>query len=130
MLITNLLILITLICTAPGYETLYIITPEPIQPYAKIVYAIGMVEGNCDTLSYNPKEEATGYFQIRPIRLRDYNQRTQSHYTINDMYDYRKANKVFMYYATQYRYDDYKGIAKDWNKSKTNRYYLKVKKYL
>jgi hypothetical protein len=109
---------------------LYIITPEPIQPYAKIVYAIGMVEGNCDTLSYNPKEEATGYFQIRPIRLRDYNQRTQSHYTINDMYDYRKANKVFMYYATQYRYDDYKGIAKDWNKSKTNRYYLKVKKYL
>jgi hypothetical protein len=32
-----------------------------------------MVETKGDTLAYNPYEEATGIFQIRPIRLKDYN---------------------------------------------------------
>ena len=68
------------------------------------------------------------YFQVRPIRLKDYNQRTGKSYTMKDMYDYDKALEVFMYYCTE----DIEQTAKNWNGSgkKTIDYWLKVKKEL
>jgi hypothetical protein len=132
MITTTILLFLFMRLAAPEFSCVYIAYSEPIQPYAKIIYAIGMVEGNCDTLAYNPVEKAYGYFQIRPIRLMDYNQRTGSHYVIKDMYDFNKAKTVFMYYADKIGYQNRDKIIRDWNGSgkATYKYLKKVKKYL
>ena len=70
---------------------------DPVNPFGKIIHAIGKVETGFDTLAYNPKEEAVGYFQIRPIRLKDYNNRTGSNYRKKDLYDYYVSEKIFLY---------------------------------
>jgi hypothetical protein len=43
---------------------LAIVKTAPHNPYQRRIFAVGMVEGNCDTLAYNPAEAATGYFQV------------------------------------------------------------------
>jgi hypothetical protein len=87
-----------------------------------------MVESNLDTLAYNPKENAVGYFQIRPIRLKDYNNRVGANYVLTDMYDYDKALEVFMYYVTL----DMESTCKAWNgRGKSNKvYWQKVSRLL
>jgi hypothetical protein len=123
---------------APEFHALCIAPPEKIDPYKAIKYAIGRVEvgnavtGVLDTLAYNPVEQACGYFQIRPIRLEDYNKRTGSHYSLKDMYDYEKAEKVFMHYAAEIGYRNPCKIARNWNGSgpKTWVYWNKVRKFL
>ena len=114
---------------APPSSSMVIFVPEEINYYKPLIYAIGMVEGRCDTLAYNPEEEAVGYFQIRPVRLNDYNIRTGNNYTLMQMYDYDIAKEIFMYY-TQGR--SYEKVAKTWNGSgpMTITYWKKVKAYL
>jgi hypothetical protein len=70
----------------PSNESLVITRPEPVEPFKTLIYAIGMVETSLDTLAYNAEEEATGFFQIRPVRVDDYNKRTGSNLTLKDMY--------------------------------------------
>ena len=117
---------------APGNSSMVIVESKPIRPYERLIHAIGKVECNLDTLAYNPIEMATGYYQIRPIRIVDYNKRTGSHYTLNDMYDYYEAEKVFLYYADRIGPYDFERIAKSWNGSgyKTVEYWNKVKREL
>ncbi|HUX96426.1 MAG TPA: hypothetical protein VMV47_11910 [Bacteroidales bacterium] len=105
---------------------------EPVNPFGKLIYAIGMVETKLDTLAYNPEEDAVGYFQIRPIRLRDYNERTGNRYRLTDMYNYDIAEEVFLYYASQIGPYNFEKIAKNWNGSgkKTRIYWSKVRKLL
>lgn len=114
----------------PPYPALKLFVSPPIYPYERIEKAIIQVESGGDTLAYNGREGAVGLYQIREIRLRDYNVRTKSDFTIKEMYEPAKAKKIFLYYATQFHHEQYKEIAKDWNKSKTNKYWEKVKKYL
>lgn len=132
---TSLILIITLFSVtlkAPNRETLVITTGEKITPYKGLIYAIGSVECDFDTLAYNSKEEATGYFQIRPIRINDYRKRTGSNYTLKDMYDYDKAEEVFLYYADRIGPYDFEKIAKSWNGSgyKTINYWKLVKQKL
>jgi len=112
-------------------DVIYIARTEPIRPYKQLIYGIGMVEGELDTLAYNRLEQATGYFQIRPIRLNDYNKRTGKHYKMKDLYDYNISEEIFLYYATCIGFD-LETIAKNWNGSgpKTITYWKKVKQYL
>jgi len=128
MLTTILIFFMTLELLAPESNTAVIIASEPIKPYKTIIKAIGSVECRFDTLAVNPIEQAYGYFQCRQIRLDDYYKQTGIRYSLNDMLDYEKAEKVFLHYACQFRHDDYKAIAWDWNKSRTNKYFLKVQK--
>lgn len=132
MIATTILLVLSLRLLAPGFPEIVIFSETPIQPYARIIYAIGMVEGKCDTLAYNPVEQATGYFQIRPIRLKDYNRRTGNHYRMKDMYNFEISKKIFMYYAIQIGPYDRDLIIRSWNGSgiKTYQYLKKVKKYL
>jgi hypothetical protein len=118
--------------SAPTSESLIIFYPRPIEPYSRLIYAIGMVETMCDTLAYNPIEEAAGYFQIRPIRLRDYNKRTGSNYKMNDMFNYEIAEKIFLYYAVQLGHNNFEQIARNWNGrgARTFQYWNRIKKYL
>jgi hypothetical protein len=117
---------------APSSESLVIVGSSPVEPFRKLIHAIGMVETRLDTLAYNAEEEATGFFQIRPVRVNDYNKRTGSNFSLNDMYNYQIAEKIFLYYATIIGPSDFERIAKNWNGSGplTIIYWAKVKEYL
>lgn len=116
---------------APEYKTVPVLVSEAVNPYIPIVNAVSMVESSGGIHLLNEKENAVGYFGIRPIRLRDYNQRTGKSITHQQCYDYETGKMIFMYYASQYDYRDIKGICVGWNGvSKRNLYYLKVKKTL
>jgi len=124
--------LLSLNLFAPVSGGIVVEVADPVNPFGKIIYAIGMVETKLDTLAYNPEEMAVGFFQIRPIRLVDYNKRTGSRYTRKDLYDYNISEKIFLYYASQIGPYNPEKIAKNWNGSglKTKAYWKKVKQLL
>lgn len=117
---------------APDRKTLVVTDFAPVEPFRELVYAVGMVEGMCDTLAYNELEGAAGFFQIRQIRLDDYNKRTGSNYSLDDMFNYKKAERVFLYYASRIGPFNFEKIAKNWNGSgaRTIEYWERVKEYL
>jgi hypothetical protein len=117
---------------APDNEAIVLIRTSPVEPYKSLIHAIGMVETQFDTLAFNPLEEAVGYFQIRPIRLIDYNARTGSAYTMNDLFNYKISEKIFMYYASEFGPYKLESIAKTWNGSGKNTilYWEQVKRFL
>jgi hypothetical protein len=134
---TMLLLFISWRLSAPEVRAFYIEKAKAINPYKKIIYAIGKVECNFDTTVINWNELAFGYFQIRPVRLRDYNNRTGSDFTMQDMLDYDKAETVFMYYAVKSGWRNPEQIARRWNGGHENgmkykqtaNYWNQVKKY-
>lgn len=117
---------------APTRESLTIPLSRPIEPFRQLITAIGKVETNFDTLAYNPVEQAVGFFQIRPIRLKDYNRRTGNHYKMKDLYNYKVSEKIFLYYAVKIGPDNFEKIARNWNGSgrKTTYYWNNVRKHL
>lgn len=122
-----LLLSLTVNAAAPDIRTMVIIKPEPMDIYERLMQAILEVESGGDTLAYNPEEEACGPFQIRPIRLTDYNIRTGKKYKMRDCYTMRVSQEVFLYYARIIG-PNYETIAKRWNGSgeKTIIYWSKV----
>jgi hypothetical protein len=117
---------------APTSESMILVKPLPVEPFKTLIHAIGLVETQFDTLAYNPLEEAVGYFQIRPIRLADYNYRTGNTYSMNDLFNYYISEKIFLYYAAEIGPYDFERIARAWNGSgeSTNLYWEQVKKFL
>jgi hypothetical protein len=117
---------------APARDSFTVVRTFPVEPFKTLIHAIGMVETQYDTLAFNPLEEAVGYFQIRPIRLYDYNYRTGATYTMNDMYNYKISEKIFLYYAAEVGPYDFERIAKAWNGSgvSTILYWEQVKRFL
>jgi len=113
-------------------ESFILVRTAPVEPFRSLIQAIGMVETQNDTLAYNPLEDAVGYFQIRPIRLLDYNSRTGSTYSMNDLFNYNISEKIFLYYAYAIGPNDLERIAKTWNGSgkSTIQYWEQVKRYL
>jgi hypothetical protein len=117
---------------APASETIIMVRTSPVEPFKDLIHAIGMVETQYDTLAYNPLEGAVGYFQIRPIRLMDYNARTGCNYTMNDLFNYKISEKIFLYYAAEFGPYNFERIAKTWNGSgkSTILYWDQVKIFL
>ena len=117
---------------APTSESLMVARTFPAEPFKSLIHAIGMVETQYDTLAYNPLEEAVGYFQIRPIRLEDYNIRTGSNYTMVDLFNYKNSEKIFLYYASEIGPYNFEQIARNWNGSGKNTilYWQQVKRFL
>jgi hypothetical protein len=131
MTITILLILLTMVCKAPEWKTLTIIRAESINPYETIVKAVTTVESRNGKYLFNEKENAVGWFGIRPIRLNDYNKRTGKNISHTACYNYEVGRMIFLYYASQFDYRDTKSICVGWNgKSKKNLYYKKIRKEL
>ena len=116
----------------PDDRSFVIMDTPPEVPFNQLMHAIGMVETENDTVAYNPFEQAAGCFQIRPIRLEDYNLRTGSNYIQKDLFDYRVSEKIFLYYASQIGPYDLRKIALKWNGSgpQTLIYWNRVNKYL
>ncbi len=117
---------------APTSKAMIVIETTPVEPFINLINAIGMVETQYDTLAYNPVEEAVGYFQIRPIRLQDYNKRTGNNYTLNDLFRYSISEKIFLYYASEIGPYDFERIARNWNGSgkSTILYWKQVRRFL
>jgi hypothetical protein len=132
LILFKLLLFLNYNAFAPVNKSVTIPGSEPINPFHNLIHAIGIVETNLDTLAYNPLEEATGYFQIRPIRLADYNKRTGNSYKLRDMYNYSIAEKIFLYYASLTGPYDFETIARSWNGSgeMTTEYWKKVQQHL
>ena len=123
------LLLISRSLPAPGFRLIYVARAPLIRSYEPLIRAVVAVESESGKRIFNKEENAVGYFQIRPIRVRDYNQRTGSSYKLKEFYNYELSRKVFLYYAEG---KDYEKAAKDWNGSgkKTKVYWKKVKAQL
>ena len=118
--------------SSPVVNAFFIYAPPPVEPYKQLIFAIGFVETMNNNLAYNPIEQATGIFQIRPIRLEDYNIRTGKNYKMKDLYDYEISEKIFLYFADQIGPYDLEQIARKWNGSgnMTTFYWNRIKEYL
>lgn len=127
-----LLLLSAFRLAAPEQRSFYIAEPMPVEPFASLMFAIAMVETAGDVNAYNPVEQAAGIFQIRPVRVTDYNIRTGSSYELADMFDYKISKEVFLYYASRTGPYNFEQIARNWNGSGpgTVIYWERVKRYL
>lgn len=127
-----LLLFIPFRASAPVWNSLSITLPVADKPFKNLVHVIGLVETFGDTLAYNPLEDAYGIFQIRPVRLNDYNYRTHNCYSRKDLFKYEISEKIFLYYADQIGPYRFEKIARNWNGSgrKTDFYWDRVKGYL
>ena len=87
---------------APGTNSFVISESPGIQPFSDLMYATAMVETMGNTLAYNEFENAVGIFQIRQVRIDEYNRRTGSNYSLRDMFDpliIRKSISIFCFTA-------------------------------
>lgn len=127
-----LLLSISFRAGAPVWNSLSVPLPVAIEPYKHLVKAIALVETINDTLGYNPLEEAYGIFQIRPVRLNDFNRRTRNSFSRRDLFSYEISEKIFLYYADQIGPYNIEKIARRWNGSghQTDYYWSRVKKLL
>jgi hypothetical protein len=126
-----LFLLLTTKVIAPDIDTLVIAESRPVDIYENLMKAILEVESGGDTLAFNAIEDAYGPFQIRPVRLTDYNKRTGKKYRMRDCYRLSVSREVFLYYA-KILGPDYELIAKRWNGSgqMTISYWSKVQAIL
>jgi hypothetical protein len=126
------LLLVPLAVFAPSEKVFYLASPSVVRPYDKIMDAVGAIESGGDTMAYNPREHAHGIYQIRPIRLRDYNERTGKDYKLTDLYTMAVSREIFLYYARSIGPNDLERIIRNWNGSgkKTYEYLKKVKSRL
>ena len=117
---------------APEWNSFIVIQPLAIEPYRQLERAVAMVETIGDTLAYNPLEEAYGIFQIRPVRLLDFNRRTHSSYAMKDLFNYGISEEIFLYYADQVGPYNFEKIARKWNGAgqQTDYYWDRVKELL
>jgi hypothetical protein len=100
---------------APGSGAVVVGEAEVVNPYQRIIEAVGWVESRHDTFAVNRVEQAYGYFQVRQVRLKDYYRLTGVRYSLQDMFDYDKAERVFMYYARTIGWREPEVIARSWN---------------
>jgi hypothetical protein len=114
------LLMLSMRAAAPDVKIVFIIAPQPVRPFEKLLRAVFIVESSGDTLAYNDAEEAVGGLQIRPIRLLDYNLRTGKNYMIKECYNFRISREIFLYYAEHAGTKDYELIARNWNGSGAN----------
>ena len=117
---------------APDRDYLNIYDPVAITPFEPLMYAIGMVETMGNALAYNEFENAVGIFQIRQVKVDEYNRQTRGNYKLADMFDYEISRKVFLHFASQIGPYNFEKIAKAWNGSgpMTDFYWRRIKSYL
>jgi hypothetical protein len=129
---TVIFLLLAMRATAPEAKVAFIIVSRPVNSFDRLIKAIVNVESSGDDFAFNLPEQAVGAFQIRPIRILDYNQRTGNDYKIESCFNYDVSKEIFLYYAKKIGYPDYETIARNWNGSgkTTLDYWEKVKKNL
>jgi hypothetical protein len=125
-----LLIILFLICTdlpSATNKQIVLLIPEVINPYLPILRACIEVESRGNTFAYCKKENAYGILQIRDIKLRQYFIETGIRHKAIECFNPELSKKIFLYFAIKFNPYDYKRIAKEWNSSKTDYYWNKVR---
>lgn len=106
--------------------------------YEPLMDAIYHWESHKNTLAHNPIEEAYGGFQIRPNRLKHYNDLNGTNYTLQDCFDLEISRKIFLYFTNHsnsgklIKPKSWEQAAKNWNGGgpMTIEYWEKVKKLI
>jgi hypothetical protein len=131
-ILTTLMAMTTVVGIAPPSTVIFLPMPQGINPYECLWDAICEVETKGDSLAYNEREIATGIAQIRPILIRDYNERTGSQVSLAEMFSVSNSKIVFMFYAHKYQWFEIETIARKWNGrgEKTTLYWNRVKKQM
>jgi hypothetical protein len=131
-LILCILFFTSLAGLSPPPNYLVIQSEPPYSPFKTLSFAIGTVESKNDPMAYNAQEEATGIYQIRPILLKDYNQRTGQSYVLTDCYNPEISNKILLFYFNRFSPCDFESFCKFWNgRGKSNEiYWQRVKSVL
>jgi len=121
-------------CIRDNVGCVYLEQPTPIYnllrlSYEPLIRAVYQWESSSGLNLYNKDENAVGPFQIRQVRIDDYNKRTGSNYILEDCYDYDLSKHIFLHYAYGKTYEQ---AAKNWNGSgpKTIKYWDEVKKLI
>ena len=97
-----------------SFKVTYLLLSEPIQPYEKLWQAVCQVESGGNPLAVGDKHlngYSYGIAQIRESRLKDYNRRTSSNYSVVDLFDAEVSREIFMYYAVP----DFETTCRLWN---------------
>jgi len=122
----------------PIYTSLLMGEPDiliaPIAPlineYELFVQALVTIESAGNPFAIG-KDDDTGLFQITPIRLADYNQRTGNNYTMDDMFDPEISRTIFDYYSKDLSFEiaarRWNGGPNGENKTSTEEYWNKIK---
>lgn len=128
-LFITLLFFTVVVSSSPGRVEVCIIKPYQISIYDKLIKAIVFVECSNNHFKVGTHND-TGPFQITPILLKDYNQRTKNNYKLEDCFDYELSKKIFLHYAK----GSFEKVARCWNggnngmnKESTKVYWHKVK---
>lgn len=118
--------------SAPAWKSLSIFKVQPVEPYKNLISAVSWVETQGDNMAFNPREEAAGCLQIRPIRLIEYNRQTGNNFTRQDLFNYKTSEKIFLYFADQIGPYNLELIARRWNGSgrMTTAYWGRIKQLL
>jgi predicted transcriptional regulator len=120
-------LLITIKVMAPTERFQPLLRPEPVNPYLNLYNASCFVESSHRAKVINEEEQAYGIVQIRQVKLDDYNKETGNHYILSDCLDADVSKMIWMHFASKYDHEDYEIIAKAWNRSKTDKYWEKIK---
>ena len=117
------------VISAPPNGSAVVFEAEEINYYEPLIRAVVTVESKGDIFAFNFLEQACGPFQIRPVRINDFNRRTGSNYKADDCFDYELSRKIFLYYCQGRNYEV---CAKSWNGSgpMVKDYWRKVKREL
>lgn len=131
-LLSSLLILFTFPAIAPDRDDFFIYDTPAIRPFEPLMQAIGMVETMRNVLAYNEREGAVGIFQIRQVKVDEYNRQTGDKLRLTDMFDYENSRKVFLHFASRAGPYNFEKIAKSWNGSgpMTEFYWSRIKSLL
>lgn len=114
-------------------ENYFIISESPgIRPFTDLMYATAMVETMGNASAYNEIENAVGIYQIRQVRIDEFNRRTGTNYNLTDMFDPELSAKVYLYFASLAGPYNLERIARAWNGSgpMTELYWRRIKEYL
>ena len=122
-----LFLLISIRVMAPTERFLILSDHPPVNPYLNLYNASCFVESSHRAKVINEKEQAYGIVQIRIGKLTDYNNETGNHYTLQDCLNPYISKKIWMHFAAKYDHRDYERIAKAWNRSRTDKYWNKIK---
>ena len=117
---------------APGANSLIIAGSTAINPFSALMFATAMVETMGNPMAYNELENAVGIFQIRQVRIDEYNRRTGNNIALSEMFDAQLSEMIFLYFASHYGPYKLEKIAKSWNGSgpMTELYWKRIKEYL
>ena len=107
-------------------------------PKDNLVEAIIQVESRGNDSAYNPKEDAVGCMQIRPIMVREVNRLIgKDSFNLDDRWDRDKSIGMFYVIKSHTKNPTDEKLARNWNggwsgykKRSTLKYWEKVKKEL